>query len=451
MGVNLTKEQAVANLTKKFPKLDFSKFEYIDRATDSIIICPEHGEFLLNYRLAYLRKEPCEKCKKEGLFNSLSLSKENIIERLKEKFPKAEILDFNYKGYDTLITLVCSEHGENNGTVEQFLYKRNKFCNKCVAGHNAYDTEYVKKYIKEKYPDMILEKDFVFKTIDTDFNVTCPKHGEFKTTFYKCRVNRYICIYCSKKKAYNPIQNLEEKFPKLNFSKFRYVNDKHKSIVICPIHGEFETNYANLRHEANSNGCMRCSIEYKANKKSLDCETVVVRLKEKFPKLDFSKFEYKTHRSKSIAICPEHGEFKISYGELMYHKGVSIGCKKCSMAGYSKKEKEIVDYIKSIYNGTITENNRSIIPSIKNDKFFMELDIYLPELNLAIEFNGSYWHSNSKYVNKRGFKSIEEFHNYKTRICNEKNINLLHISEHDYDTNKEEVFKHISELIVKKD
>ena len=184
---------------------------------------------------------------------------------------------------------------------------------------------------------------------------------------------------------------------------------------------------------------------------NLTKEQAVTNLTKKFPKLDFSKFEYKTHRNKSIAICPEHGEFKISYGELMYHKGVSIGCKKCSMAGYSKKEKEIVEYIKSIYNGTITENNRSIIPSIKNDKFFMELDIYLPELNLAIEFNGSYWHSNSKYVNKRGFKSIEEFHNYKTRICNEKNINLLHISEHDYDTNKEEIFKHISELIVKKD
>ena len=54
--------------------------------------------------------------------------------------------------------------------------------------------------------------------------------------------------------------------------------------------------------------------------------------------------------------------------------------------GTSFYEKEIINFIKSIYDGEIIENNRHIISP-------MELDIYIPQKNLAIEFNGLYWHS----------------------------------------------------------
>jgi hypothetical protein len=50
----------------------------------------------------------------------------------------------------------------------------------------------------------------------------------------------------------------------------------------------------------------------------------------------------------------------------------------------SKQEKEILDFLKSIYLGEILENKK-----IEGK----ELDIYLPESNIGIEFNGLYWHS----------------------------------------------------------
>ena len=60
--------------------------------------------------------------------------------------------------------------------------------------------------------------------------------------------------------------------------------------------------------------------------------------------------------------------------------------------GYvSKLEKEILSYIKTIYNGVIEENITSVVPN-ENHRFF-ELDIYLSEINLAIDINGTYWHS----------------------------------------------------------
>jgi hypothetical protein len=66
----------------------------------------------------------------------------------------------------------------------------------------------------------------------------------------------------------------------------------------------------------------------------------------------------------------------------------------------SIREKEVVLYIKSIYSGTIIENDRTLmVPNRKfnNWKLNHELDIVLPDLKLAFEFNGTYWHNADKF------------------------------------------------------
>lgn len=89
---------------------------------------------------------------------------------------------------------------------------------------------------------------------------------------------------------------------------------------------------------------------------------------------------------------------------------------------FSKKEKEILLYVKSIYNGTIIENDHSVLGN-------QELDIYLPELNIAIEFNGAYWHSEQ-------IKG-KNYHKDKTKLCLDKGIRLIHIYEWEWDNQKE--------------
>lgn len=60
-----------------------------------------------------------------------------------------------------------------------------------------------------------------------------------------------------------------------------------------------------------------------------------------------------------------------------------------------------------------------------------ELDILIPKHNLAIEFNGLYWHSE---INGRKSKF---YHLTKTKKTNEKNIRLIHIFEDEWVKNKE--------------
>lgn len=96
-------------------------------------------------------------------------------------------------------------------------------------------------------------------------------------------------------------------------------------------------------------------------------------------------------------------------------------CYVCDPLPYtSKYENEIVDFIKSILSidCNISTSNRSIISPL-------ELDIYLPEYNLAIEFNGLYWHSELQGKDS-------QYHLNKTNLCLNKGIDLLHIFEDEW-------------------
>lgn len=96
-------------------------------------------------------------------------------------------------------------------------------------------------------------------------------------------------------------------------------------------------------------------------------------------------------------------------------------CKACAMKKVnvqSNGEREIISYIKSIYTGNVLERDRTIL----NGK---ELDIYLPDKNIAIEFNGIYWHSESQNHNKY-------YHLKKTVQCSVRGIQLLHIYDYQW-------------------
>lgn len=86
----------------------------------------------------------------------------------------------------------------------------------------------------------------------------------------------------------------------------------------------------------------------------------------------------------------------------------------------SSYETSIVEYIRSLGISNIATNERGIIPP-------RELDIYLPDHNMAIEINGTYWHSD-KFCDK-------EYHYSKFKSCQDRGIRLLSIYTHRYDNN----------------
>ncbi|MBR4316816.1 MAG: hypothetical protein IKP65_07650 [Alphaproteobacteria bacterium] len=113
-------------------------------------------------------------------------------------------------------------------------------------------------------------------------------------------------------------------------------------------------------------------------------------------------------------------------------------CLKCYpyVAGYSYMEKDVLNFIKSIYDGKIIEHDKIVL----NGK---ELDIYLPEKQIAIEFDGSYWHSIEGGKNRN-------YHLNKTESCEEKGIHLIHVFEYQW-RNKKDIIKQKLKSIINND
>lgn len=91
----------------------------------------------------------------------------------------------------------------------------------------------------------------------------------------------------------------------------------------------------------------------------------------------------------------------------------------------SEYERDILNIVKNNYNGDIITRDRSVLCG-------RELDIYIPNLKVAIEFNGNYWHSEI-------FKD-KYYHQTKTLQCINHGIHLIHIFEYEWE-NKEYRYK----------
>jgi hypothetical protein len=118
--------------------------------------------------------------------------------------------------------------------------------------------------------------------------------------------------------------------------------------------------------------------------------------------------------------CKKEHDFEIHkdnfYKRIQYKIPL---CTICYPIGDQKsiKEKILLEYIQSIYNGEIISGYRDGI----------EIDIYLPELKTGIEFNGLYWHSDK-------FKE-SNYHLNKQIYFKGKGIDIKFIYEDDFDNN----------------
>jgi len=65
----------------------------------------------------------------------------------------------------------------------------------------------------------------------------------------------------------------------------------------------------------------------------------------------------------------------------------------------------------------------------------LELDIYVPDRNFAIEYNGSYWHSECVLDSKRARSK----HHDKYKKCKEQDIHLFHIFEHTWQEREKQI------------
>jgi hypothetical protein len=136
-------------------------------------------------------------------------------------------------------------------------------------------------------------------------------------------------------------------------------------------------------------------------------------------------------------------EYKIKY---LGEKTVSIST--------SDKLKQIYNDNLKLYENSFKSNAEEEITTIiksfgfevlNNDKKTLngtEIDIFIPELNLAYEYNGLYYHSEKMGKNRW-------YHLNKQKLAEENNIKLIHIFEDEWINKKQIVINKIIHLLKK--
>ncbi len=128
--------------------------------------------------------------------------------------------------------------------------------------------------------------------------------------------------------------------------------------------------------------------------------------------------------------CPNGHSVKQLASNVMYK---DTGCPQCSFAdGKSKTEHSLIKFIQDNYAGWIELGDRTILAG-------KELDIVLPDLGLALEYNGEYWHS-EQHVKK-------DYHINKTEMVEDFGYRLVHVPEHSWLKRTEQWKSYILNLI----
>jgi len=136
-------------------------------------------------------------------------------------------------------------------------------------------------------------------------------------------------------------------------------------------------------------------------------------------------------RSKIHWKCNSGHEWVASLKDRTRKDGKNTNCPKCT-TNISHGEQEVYDYVKSILpeNTVILQSDRTILSP-------KELDVYIPDYSMAIEYNGVYWHRESDLRDKY-------YHHTKWKQCQDKGIQLITIWDvHWENKDKQKIIKNL--------
>lgn len=377
MGKKLTTNEFIEKSKRIHgKKYDYSLVDYKGCQDKVIIICKIHGKFLQTPN-SHLNKRGCPKCADEYT-SKLFLKNENqvINEFIKIHQNKYNYSNFKYKGTIYKSEIICPTHGIFLQSASCHL--QGKGCPKCI-GRNKTNKEIINEFNlihNNKYD----YSKFIYIDCKTKGKIICPIHGCFYQTpsvhlrgcgCLKCSITTKIqCQPKEKEKFLIESRNIHKNI--YDYSKFIYINNHTKSIIICPIHGEF---LQDANHHLRGYGCLKCGGCEKSNK-----EEFVKKCKSIYGNLyDYSKFIYITAKISGEIICKKHGKFFQTPNNHL--RGTN--CPKCKKQ-VSRPETEFLDYLK-IPN---TKENRQVHILRK------KVDGYDPKTNTIYEFLGDYWHGN---------------------------------------------------------
>ncbi len=182
----------------------------------------------------------------------------------------------------------------------------------------------------------------------------------------------------------------------------------------CPC--ELTASPGNLSRSGNVS-CWNCSRKAAGAKNSLPRGKTVSDSPELISRWDFLRNEvdpatvsYRSNR-RFYWLCEQgHSTIAPVYNRESNRRGCSVCMERFHV---SRGERELASFIEQSYSGKLELNCRSLI-------YPYEIDVFLPELGIAFEFNGDFYHSES-FIRRKSAGAIgaREQHERKRALVGE--------------------------------
>lgn len=347
-------------------------------------------------------------------------------------------------------------------TLEEFIQRANEI------HHNKYD------YSKFKY----------VRSIDKSI-IICPIHGEFEQSA-NAHLRGVGCPLCGRERGRVREKITPEVFLKraneIHDNKFQYdltgfKNRTSKVKIYCEKHGWFEQSASN---HLFGTSCPECAKAIKSQKMSLTKEQFIENaIKIHGNKYDYSKVEYSNNKVHVCIICPEHGEFwqrpdmhlsgdgcprcagrdkgldffikeareihgdKYDYSESVYISAetkIEIKCNSCGKKFWQKPWSHLQNHGCPYCNKSLGEQELNELLTVNNINFEFQkrfpewlgkqsLDFYLPDYNIAIEYQGRQHFNDSRSFGMNPvefWEEIKERDLRKKQLCEANGVKILY-------------------------
>jgi hypothetical protein len=354
---------------------------------DIEVKCDYCGEKkIIKYKVYYRitegleKKYSCKNCKSEKTkeTNLIKYGVENVFQldetkrKSKATFLKKygeehalRIDEFKIKSENTFL----EKYGVNHPMKSDKIKSKSK-----KTSLNKYGVDHPSK--SEKVKKIYKDNNFKKYGVDHPMKTTILKEKLIKTNNLKYGFNSPILNSDIKNKS---LQTLKNNFMVDNPLKSEIIKEKVKNTKIKNLKSKYENIGLNIKN-----------IDYVNMIYTIECD------KEKH------NFEITTTNL---------------YNRINLKTKICTICNPVNSYGNSGLEINFKSFIEEYYYKKVIFNNKFVIQP-------HELDIYIPELKLAFEFNGLWWHNELYKENK--------YHLNKTKECEKQGIQLIHIYEDDW-------------------
>ena len=314
-----------------------------------------------------------------------------------------------YNGALTKVEVKCSENHIWNVRPNDF--KNGIRCPNCPNKRSKQAKEHFFELLHEEGYELIDE----YTNNKTKVSLKCPLQHEYSVTpnHFKKGVR---CPKCTN----NCTEQSKDQFKKLvKLEGYTLLNEYKNTQIKIKIKCDKGHIYnVKPNHFKNGSRCPKCS------NKCLE------QAKEQFFKLLEKEgydllSEYIDTKTKVKLKCPEDHIWDTVPSSFKYNY---VRCPHCEGSTGQRKLQSMLEErgLIGIYN------DREILNGL-------ELDIYYPDLNIGIEYQGNYWHSLPEHIERDKRKKL---------LCKEKGIKLIEVWDDDFRKNSQLISENIHSKIM---